>query len=131
MISLGELTRMVLSNAGSADKKKQGQNTSFTWKQLHKEVMETIRPSDRMYHEHQKFVQQISAVHGAIQWKLLYFIRILVTRLKERWRKTLHQKNQTMAAPPNAIWIKPLYSGNTVNVIMENTKCQQNSVLIY
>jgi len=93
--------------------------------------METIRPSDRMYQEHQKFVQQISALHGAIHWKLLYFIRILVTRLKERWRKTLHQKNQTMAVQPNAIWIKPLYSGNTVNVILANTKCQQNSVLIY
>jgi len=36
--------------------------------------METIKPSDRMYQEKQKFVQQIiSALHGTVLWELLYF----------------------------------------------------------
>lgn len=85
--------------------------------------METIKPSDRMYQERQKFVRQIiTALHGTVHWNLLYFLRILVTQLKERWRKTLHQKKQTMAVQQAAIWVNPLYSGNTVNVMMENTK---------
>jgi hypothetical protein len=47
----------------------------FTWKQPNKEVMETIKPSDRMYQKHQKFVQQIiSALHGTVHWELPYFL---------------------------------------------------------